>query len=229
MVPAMLRRLLIRGAALAAGVLAALALPDVAGAATVALWHMDETLGTTMVDGVGGNNGRLRNVALGQPGFLGAAYGFAGLGSVATVPSSAALNPGSAPFTATVHFRTSEVSRDDSEDVMRKGLSTNSKSYWKIELRPNAAHTRAQLRCYFHGSRTSMSIYASPKNVADGVWHTVQCFKQDALVGVIFDGKVRTKSVRIGSISNGAVLTLGAKSASDDAFGGLVDEAAFDR
>ena len=224
----MARTRLALGTAILAGIGIALASPALAGAATRALWHMDETAGTTMTDSAGANHGRLRRVALGQSGFSGTGYGFAGLGSIATVPSHAALNPGAAPFTVSVHFRTSQVSRDDSEDLMRKGLSTNSKTLWKIELRPNASHTAARVRCYFHGSRAAASIYASPSNVADGAWHTVQCVKQNGLVGMIFDGKTRTKAARVGSISNGAVLTIGAKSATDDAFPGLVDEAAFD-
>ena len=225
----MVRTQLARVTAILAGLGIVLAWPALAGAATVALWHMDETAGTTMADSVGGHNGRLRHVALGQPGFSGTGYGFAGLGSVATVPSRADLNPGAAPFTATLHFRTSVVSRDDSEDMMRKGLSTNSATLWKIELRPNASHTSAKVRCYFRGSRASASIYASPVNVADGAWHTLQCFKQSGLVGIVFDGKVRTKAARVGSISNGAVLSIGAKSRDDDAFPGLIDEVAFDR
>jgi hypothetical protein len=225
----MLRRLLVRGPALAAGVVAALALPDVAGAATVALWHMDETSGAIMADSVGTNHGRLRHVDLGLPGFQGTAFGFAGLGAIATVPSRAALNPGAAPFTATVRFRTSDVPSDDSGDIMRKGLSTNSKTYWKMELRPNPGHTRARLRCFFRGSKAQATITATPKSVANGAWHTAQCFKQDGAVGVIFDGVVLSTPATVGSISNGAVLTLGAKSATDDPFGGLLDEAAFDR
>jgi len=224
----MTRTRLARVTAIVAGTGIALASPAVAGAATVALWHMDETTGTTMTDSVGGHHGQLRNVALGQPGFSGTGYGFAGVGSIATVPSQADLNPGAAPFTVTVHFRTSVVSRDDSADLMRKGLSTDSARLWKIELRPNASHTAARVRCYFHGSRAAASIYASPMNVADGAWHTLQCFKRSRTIGMIFDGKVRTKSARVGSISNGAVLTIGAKTATDDAFPGLVDEAAFD-
>jgi hypothetical protein len=224
----MVRRLL-GWAGLVAGATIALTSPAAAGAATVALWHMDETSGTTMTDSVGSNHGSLRRVDLGLPGFSGTAYGFGGLGSIATVPSAAALNPGSASFTATVHFRTSAVPSDDSGDVMRKGLSTNSKTYWKMELRPNPTHTRARLRCLYQGSRAKATITALPKNVADGAWHTVQCFKTSAVVGVIFDGVTRTTSARVGSISNGAALTLGAKSASDDPFGGVLDEAAFDR
>jgi hypothetical protein len=225
----MTRRPFARGAALAAGVAVALAVPDVAAAATVALWHMDETSGTTMTDSVGANHGRLRKVTLGQPGVSATAFGFGGVGSIATVASRAALNPGSASFTATVHFRTKVVPSDDSADLMRKGLSTNSKTYWKIELRPDPTHKRAKVRCLFHGSRAQATISATPKNVADGAWHTVQCFKQAGQVGVIFDGAARSTSATVGSISNGAALTLGAKSADDDAYDGLLDEAAFDR
>jgi hypothetical protein len=224
----MVRRLL-GWAGLVAGATIALTSPAAAGAATVALWHMDETSGTTMTDSVGANHGSLRRVDLGLPGLSGTAYGFGGLGSIATVPSAAALNPGSASFTATVHFRTSAVPSDDSGDVMRKGLSTNSKTYWKMELRPNPGHTRARLRCFFRGSKAQATITATPKSVANGAWHTAQCFKQDGAVGVIFDGVVLSTPATVGSISNGAVLTLGAKSATDDPFGGLLDEAAFDR
>jgi hypothetical protein len=218
-----------RLAAIAAGVVIALTLPEAASAATVALWHMNETSGTTMADSVGTNHGTLRNVDVGLPGFQGTAFGFGGVGSIATVPSRDALNPGGAPFTATVHFRTSVVPSDDSADLMRKGLSTNSKTYWKIELRPNPEHTRAKVRCLFHGSLAEAKISAAPKNVANGVWHTVQCFKQNGRVGVIFDGATLSTSATVGSITNGAALTLGAKSATDDAYDGLLDEAAFSR
>ena len=84
----MVRRLL-GWAGLVAGATIALTSPAAAGAATVALWHMDETSGTTMTDSRGANHGRLRRVDLGLPGFSGTAYGFAGLGSI-VAPASCA-------------------------------------------------------------------------------------------------------------------------------------------
>jgi hypothetical protein len=59
----------------------------------VALWHMDETSGSVMHDSVGGHDGTLSNVRLGVPGFTNTAFGFTT--SSASVPSAAALNPGS--------------------------------------------------------------------------------------------------------------------------------------
>ena len=218
---------LARVGAIAAGLLVALVAAPAASAATV-LWHMDETSGTTVADSTGANTGRLRNVSLGQPGVLGTGYGFSGARSIVTIPSSASLNPGAADFSATVHVLTSTVTADDSEDVMRKGLSTNSKTYWKMELRPSSTHKSAKIRCYFRGSSAAASLYATPV-VTDGAWHTVTCFKQAGTIGVVFDGTTRTKSVKVGSISNGAALTIGAKSATDDAYVGLVDEVSFDR
>ena len=219
---------LARVGAIAAGLLVALVAAPAASAATVSLWHMDETSGTTVADSTGANTGRLRNVSLGQPGVLGTGYGFSGARSIVTIPSSASLNPGAADFSATVHVLTSTVTADDSEDVMRKGLSTNSKTYWKMELRPSSTHKSAKIRCYFRGSSAAASLYATPV-VTDGAWHTVTCFKQAGTIGVVFDGTTRTKSVKVGSISNGAALTIGAKSATDDAYVGLVDEVSFDR
>lgn len=204
----------------------ALVAAPAASAATAALWHMDETSGTTMHDSAGANNGTLRGVTLGQPGFAGAAYGFPGRPAIASVPSRASLNPGVASFSATVHIRTSVVTRDDSADVIRKGLSTNSATLWKMELRPSSTRQSERARCYFHGTSGVVSLYG-PKNVADGAWHTITCAKSASSISVTQDGVTRTKGGTVGSISNSAVLTIGAKSATDDAYAGLIDEVSF--
>lgn len=61
-----------------------------ASTGTVALWHMDETSGTTMFDSVGTHNGTLHSVQLGQTGFSGRSYGFNGSSSYVAVPSTRA-------------------------------------------------------------------------------------------------------------------------------------------
>jgi hypothetical protein len=225
----MARRRLIRRSAAAGAVLTALAGAPAASAATVSLWHMDETSGTTMADSLGLNPGTLHGpIAIGQPGIAGTAYGFPGQPAIVNVPSSPSLNPGSASFSVTVHVNTSVVTRDDSADVIRKGLSTNSNTLWKMELRPSSTRKTEKVRCYFHGSSGIVSLYG-PKNVADGAWHTITCAKNGSSVSVTQDGVTRTKSGTAGSISNSAPLTIGAKAFNDDAFQGFVDEASFAR
>ena len=221
-------RRLVRASAAAGALTTALVAASPASAATVSLWHMNETSGTTMVDSVGGNNGTLRNVALGAPGFAGTAYSFPGRNSIVEVPSRAGLNPGSASFSVTVHIRTSVVTRDDSADVIRKGLSTNSATLWKMELRPSSTRKTERVRCYFDGTSGTVSLYG-PTNVADGAWHTITCAKNGTSVSVTQDGVTRTKTGKAGSISNSARLTIGAKSRTDDAYQGLVDEVSFNR
>ena len=49
-----------------------------------------------MNDAVGSHTGTLHSVQVGQPGYLGTAYGFGGSGYV-SVPSAADLNPGTSP------------------------------------------------------------------------------------------------------------------------------------
>jgi hypothetical protein len=222
----MARRRLIRRTAAAGVALTALAGAPAASAATVSLWHMDETSGTTMLDSVGPNNGTVHAVNLNQPGFLGSSYGFPGRPSIVNVPSSPSLNPGSAAFSVTVHINTSVVTRDDSADAIRKGLSTNSKTFWKIELRPSSTHKTEKVRCYFRGTAGIVSLYGSA-NVADGLWHTITCTKQAGSISITQDGKTRTKAGTAGSISNSAPLTVGAKTFNDDAYTGLIDEASF--
>ena len=143
-------------------------------------------------------------------------------------PSSASLNPGSATFSVTVHLKTSTVTTYDSADVIRKGLSTNSATFWKVEIRPSSAGLTAKVPCYFWGSSTRASLYATP-NVVDGAWHTIQCIKQPGSIAIVFDGRLRTETATVGSISNSADLTIGAKSFDDDGYTGLVDEVSVDR
>ena len=212
-----------------AAALAALAAPSAASAATVSLWHLDETAGTTVADSLGVNPGtRSGPVAIGQPGVLGTAYRFPGAPAIVNVPSSASLNPGSVSFSVTLSFNTSVVTRDDSADIIRKGTTTNSKTLWKVELRPSSTRKTEQIRCYFRGSSQTIGLYGG-KPVSDGKWHTVTCMKQADKVAIVLDGKTRTKAAHVGSISNSAPLTIGAKSSNDDAYQGLVDEVSFAR
>jgi Concanavalin A-like lectin/glucanases superfamily len=220
----MVRRRLVCAGALAGAVVAALAAAPLAAAATVSLWHMNETAGTTMVDSVGANNGTLQHVALGQPGVQGTAYGFPGRPGIVTIPSSPGLNPGASTFRATVHIRTSTVTTDDSADVMRKGVSTSSATFWKMELRPNSTHATERVRCYFRGTSGVMSVYGSTKSIADGAWHTITCAKTATSVSITQDGVTHTKAGAVGSVSNAARMTIGAKSTTDDAYQGLADE-----
>jgi len=69
----------------------------------VSIWQFDELGGATAVDSSGHSAGKTKNVAVGQPGMQNTAYRFNGRSSVVVVPSSARLNPGSSPFTITVH------------------------------------------------------------------------------------------------------------------------------
>ena len=220
------RRRLLGGVAFAA---AALALSGAApaSAATVALWHMNETSGTKMVDAVGRNHGTLHNVALKQPaaaGF-GTAYGFNGSSSYVSVPSSSSLNPGSRRITITIHLKTNVRPAKPDWDLIRKGVYSTSGGEFKVEYQPSG-----QATCAFKGNGPSVyaELTAGP-SLADNKWHTVKCVKGSSSINLIVDGKTFSKSANIGSISNGADVILGAHPGSEF-FKGLLDEAsiAFD-
>jgi hypothetical protein len=53
--------------------------------------------------------------------------------------------------------------------------------------------------------------------------------KRTASVSAVIDATTKTKSIRVGSISNTAPLTVGAKSPSEDFYAGLMDELSFAR
>jgi len=180
-----------------------------------ALWHMDETSGTTMIDSVGGHNGTISSVQLGVPGFSGTAYNFT-RGTV-TVPSSSTLNPGSANITVTIHVKPSGAPATPDWDLFRKGQYTTAGGEWKMEYQPNGAPS-----CGFKGSK--YAELTAGRSINDGRWHTVSCVKTASAIQVVVDGQAFTKSVVIGSISNSAPVIM-ASYPGAEFFHGALDEA----
>jgi hypothetical protein len=190
-------------------------------------WAMNEPDGTgTMADtGTTPTPGSWRNIDAGAPGFTGTAYVFNGSSSRVTVGDNASLDPGSTTFTTTVHVSFTTVptaSNGGDYDLIRKGLSSTSGGYWKVEIYPDGS--RALALCQMKGSSNSVKIVNAPRSLNDGHWHTITCTKTDTTVTLQVDGSTYRKSVRIGSIANSAPLTLGAKSSGGDWYRGVMDD-----
>jgi hypothetical protein len=181
------------------------------------MWHMDETAGSTVMhDAIGGHDGTMNAVTAGVAGFAGTAFLFAQ--SFVTVPSAAALNPGAANFTLTIHLRATQVPATPDWDLLRKGLFTSAGGEYKVEYQPTG-----QASCGYMGSQGSSEIIAGPA-LNDGAWHTVQCVKTPAAIALVVDGQVFSQAARIGSIANSADLVIGARPGSEF-FMGSLDEA----
>jgi hypothetical protein len=183
----------------------------------VALWHMDETAGTTMRDAAGGHDGTLTGVALGAPGSIGTAYLFSGTASV-SVPSAPDLNPGAADITITIQLNATSVPATPDWDLIRKGLFTTDGGEFKVEYQPTG-----QATCGFVGSGGTRELTAGPA-LNDGDWHTVQCTKTATSIGLVVDGQPFSMPGAVGSISNDAALVVGARPGSEF-FQGRLDEA----
>jgi hypothetical protein len=209
-------------AAASAVAIVALAPGSALGASPAAVWHMDETSGSVMHDSSGhGYNGTLSNVQVGVAGFSGSkAYGFNGTSSKVVVPDVSGLNPGTKDLVVSVHVAFSAVPADD-YDLIRKGLQSTAGGDWKIEIvRVNGA---AIARCYLRGSSGSWQKTTGP-NLADGAWHTITCERHATTVQMSVDGTVWKKTTTIGSISNTAALSIGAKASGGDWMKGTIDE-----
>jgi len=200
----------------------ALSAGPVVAASPAALWHMNETSGTIMNDSSGhGFNGTLSNVKTGVPGFSeSTGYGFNGTSSKVVVPDAPGLNPGTRDLVVSVHVALTAVPADD-YDLIRKGLQSTAGGDWKIEIvRVNGA---AIARCYLRGSSGSWQKTTGP-NLADGAWHTITCERHATSVQMTVDGTVWKKTTTIGSISNTASLSIGAKAGGGDWTKGTIDE-----
>jgi hypothetical protein len=209
-------------AAASAVAIVALAPGSALAASPAAVWHMDETSGSVMHDSSGhGYNGTLSNAQVGVAGFSGSkAYGFNGTSSKVVVPDVSGLNPGTKDLVVSVHVAFSAVPADD-YDLILKGLQSTAGGDWKIEIvRVNGA---AIARCYLRGSSGSWQKTTGP-NLADGAWHTITCERHATTVQMSVDGTVWKKTTTIGSISNTAPLSIGAKASGGDWMKGTIDE-----
>jgi hypothetical protein len=186
----------------------------------VALWHMDETSGTTMFDSVGTHTGTLHSTQIGLPGFTGTAFGFNGSSSYVNVPTAADLNPGSANITVTIHLKTSGTppSPPADWDVIRKGLYTTTGGEFKMEFQQSG-----QASCGFEGSSGYAELVAGPA-INNGQWHTVSCVKTSTAIQVVVDGQIFSKTANVGAIANTADVVIGARPGSDW-YQGQLDEA----
>jgi hypothetical protein len=186
----------------------------------VALWHMDETSGTTIFDSVGAHNGTLHSTQIGLPGFTGTAYGFNGSSSYVSVPTAADLNPGSAKITITIHLKTSGTPPPPPADwdVIRKGLYTTTGGEYKMEFQQSG-----QASCGFNGSAGYAELVAGPA-INNGQWHTVSCVKTSTAIQVVVDGQTFSKTANVGAIANTADVVIGARPGSDW-YQGQLDEA----
>ena len=187
----------------------------------VALWHMDETSGTTMFDSAGQNNGTLTtSVALGLSGFSGLAYGFDGSSSYASAPSAASMNPGSANFSFTIALQTTGTPPPAPEDwdLIRKGDITTLGGEYKMEFQ-----STGQASCGFKGSAHYAELVAGPA-LNDGHWHTITCAKTSSDIELIVNGQTFATAATIGSISNTAPVVIGSHPGADW-YQGSLDEA----
>jgi len=199
----------------------------------IAMWHMNETSGTKVRDSAsagGRSTGTRHHVRAGRTGKRGKAYRFNGRSSHVSVPSSGALNPGSADITVRISLRTTKLpSKRGDWDLIRKGYFDTAGGEYKIELQ----HT-GRVSCGFEGTRRHLEIEAGPRNLANGRWHTVSCTKTGTRIRLTVDGRRFSRAGRVGSISNRKPVVIGAHAGPGIAAGsrpggqwyrGLLDEA----
>jgi Concanavalin A-like lectin/glucanases superfamily len=196
------------------------------GATHRAFWQMEDP--SQLVDSSGNNNGTTKNIT-GVRGFVGNGYHFNG-NSLATVPSSDSLNPGSANITLTVpvKFTQPPSTAVGDYDLIRKGLASTPGGDYKVEILPRNNRTKAKAFCFFKDSSKKVGKIVNGPNLADGVWHTISCTKTPTSVQLTVDGTTYTNPVHLGSISNSAPLTIGAKTGGGDWYSGDMDEVSVD-
>ena len=186
-----------------------------------AVWHFDETSGSTAFDSSGnGNNGTAENVVMTGDGYV-----FDGHSSKVVVPSSESLNPGTSPFSFSVTFQSSVAPGDGLDyDLLRKGLTTTRGGEYKVEVLQ--ANGKARALCVVKDSAKKVLQIRGTTNLTDGKVHTITCTRTSTGLTVVVDNLApRTKAGSTGTIANTAPLALGAKAEGGDWFDGVLLEA----
>lgn len=210
------------GLGAAVGVVA-LAAPALA-AGERAVWHFDETSGTTAVDSSGnGNDGTAEDVVM-----TGSGYVFNGVSSKVVVPTSDSLNPGTAAFSFSVTFQSSVAPGSGLDyDLLRKGLTTTSGGEYKVEILQ--ANGKARALCVVKDSAKKALQIRGTTNLTDGQVHTITCTRTSAGLTVVVDNLApRIKAGSTGTVANTAPLSIGAKAeggSGADWFNGVILDA----
>lgn len=214
------RQLLVAG--LTTVTLVGLANPAEAALTARASWNMDSL--PTMVDSAGGdNNGTTSDVTL-----SGGAYSFNGSTSYATAPDKANLDPGTANVRVSVRIKFTKALRSgQTYDIIRKGTSTTSGGYYKIEIK-RLSSGASVASCRFKDGAGRYGEAHGTTNLAGKGFVTIVCTKTATKIVASAAGQTVTAAFTVGSISNSAPVYIGAKGDGTDSFPGLIDFAKID-
>ena len=199
---------------------------------TVALYGMNESGGTVLVDSSGnGLNGTIgTEVVTNQHDGSITYHHFPNLAPGAPppthpehldrVPDSPMLDPDAGDYSVTVRFRTT----NNFGNIVQKGQNGTVGGYFKFEG-PNGI-----VSCLFKGSMGEQRTANSVTSLADGQWHVVKCERTSTSVTMFVDGVMTSRLTgSTGTISNSRELTIAGKGNCDqievtcDYFGGDID------
>ncbi len=158
-----------------------------------------------------------------ENGVAGGAFDFTGdgvsNGQGIYVPHADSLNPGSGDFSLALWILT----RDNYDgDVLRKGSTANSSTWYKIELSPSVANNKLSLNFKTDGTNATIN---STQVYDDSQWHFVVAQRNGDLAELWIDGMLDKTAAISGSISNIGDLGIGCKDTmNDDFLNGSLDE-----
>jgi hypothetical protein len=139
-------------------------------------------------------------------------------------PHSADLNPGRRPIAWGATVRLARSQTTSGQNVVQKGYSATSSQY-KLQIDGRAGRPSCVL---VDVGKRAIRLVRSSVSVANGAWHTVQCRRYGARLGILVDGRTRGL-IRIPStlsVVNKHPLRIGGKGvyADNDQFRGAVDD-----
>jgi hypothetical protein len=216
----MVRRLFIAACAIATVV--GFAGPAHAAMSVRANWTMHSL--PTMVDAAGrDNNGTTSGLTLVDVTSTNKGYQFDSSTDYATAPDAANLDPETASIRVSARITfTRPLDVGETYDIVRKGLSTTSGGYYKIEIKKLSSGASVA-SCRF---KDASGVYGEAKGTIDLTgkgWVTIVCTKTATQIKITAAGQTAALTRSLGSISNASAVLIGGKGDSTDSFPGLMD------
>jgi hypothetical protein len=204
----------------AAAVSVGFAGPALAAPTVRAQWDMStaSSLVDTPTDSVN-NSGTTSNITMSPDGF----YTFNGTNSIATAPHKTNLNPGTANIKVEARINATRAPEPGNTfDVIRKGTSTTTGGYYKIELKTTSTGV-VNAACIFRDKNrvTGSAILRIPTTG----WVALTCTKDASSVTIVANATTRTVARTVGAIANTSQVYIGGKGDGTDVFPGLMDYA----
>jgi hypothetical protein len=135
------------------------------------------------------------------------------------ITRSAGLAPKRRPFAVAMVVKVNRFVSNDTPNIAQQGFYQDP-GQWKVEVVPGSGRIRFRAK-----GVSGATVLTSRRGINDGQFHTVVCYRLQKKIGIVIDGRERTRKSSVGAIKSSRKVTIGNKhvKTNEDQFRGVYD------